>query len=330
MNNAKTVSFRTVGAPPKPGTKSADPKPVQGEVVDVDTVTGGGGMPAVAATVAYDPKNPTGGNAPVPYVPPSTDRQFSPDNLDDIFELRLPALNIVQGVGALSAAFTPGQIVLNKLLALADPPPKQPKDAPQVPIAVVLIGSRAPVFVQKLTNEEYGSNTPQARFPTERAVFEAGGTTDYGTAQSTGRPLFERLVSVLAIVRKPEDCEDLSQFPIVVKGADGKPELWGAAIIHFRGVQYNNAFTTILTARRTGTPFDLRTRNGQGGFHNRTLLAGTAVKTFQGGKSCFIWSFRDGGPANAEVVAEGYALIGQPSPIAGVTAPSQREEAPEN
>jgi len=325
MSDKKT-SFAKNPSQPRNVTPApvAEPMP---EMEGVTSVSGAG--PAVAAPA------PAENNLPVPYRAPSVpaeappSRAFSDTALDDIYELRLPAINIVQGVGALAAMFTAGALVLNKQLEIAAAPPKQLKPGQQPPfVEIVIIGARPVSYVQKATTEEFEAGAQMSRFSSEQEVVANGGTTDYGRSKRDSIPLYERMVSLLVLVKMPKDTQDTSLFPLTVEvpGADGKPvvEAWAPALLHLRGVQYNNAFTVLATARRVGSGIDLRK-----GYYRRIIQLFTWLKPFTGaaaGRSCYIAGFKDGGPSNEDVVAEGYALIGQASPYGGI-APSQRPDA---
>lgn len=320
MNNGK-VSFAKKPTTP---TVAAEPMPA---IAGVESVSGAG--PATTAAIT-----PAAAGVPAPYVPPTsavpapytpveanTQRMFSDTALDDLYELRLPALNIVQGVGELCQQFDAGSIVIDKTLPILPAPPKQVKLGTALPeIDLVIIGARPVVFVEKQAVFEAGA--PTQRFNTEAEVAAAGGTVDYNRAKRDGVPYYERLVTLLALVRKPDAVEDLSKFPFAIPTAKdpNKVEAWAPTILHLKGTQYTNGFTQLATARRTGAPIQLRK-----GYFTRVVRARTYYKAFQtAGHGCFLWTFSDGGPSDPNVVAEGFDLIGQPSPD-GTVAPSKRD-----
>ena len=312
MSNGK-VSF---AKKPAATTTAAEPMPA---IAGVESVSGAGPTPAPTAVPALVPAPA----ALVPHTPPeaANQRMFSDTALDDLYELRLPALNIVQGVGELCTQFDTGSIVIDKTLPILPAPPKQVKVGTALPeIDLVIIGARPVVFVEKQAQYEAGVATQ--RFNTEAEVAAAGGTVDYNRAKRDGIPYYERLVTLLALVRKPDAVEDLSKFPFAIPTTKdpNKVEAWAPVIIHLKGTQYTNGFTSLATARRTGAPIQLRK-----GYFTRVVRARTYYKSFPtAGHGCFLWAFSDGGPSDPNVVAEGFALIGQPSPD-GTVAPSMRD-----
>lgn len=310
---------KTTSVPAAPKTVAAEPMPA---IAGVESVSGAGPEPATqsALPVPYVPP----AAAPAPYSPPvaTNQRMFTDTALEDLYELRLPALNIVQGVGQLCQSFDAGAIVIDQTLEILPAPPKQLKPGVELPvIELVIIGARPVVFVEKQANYEPGVSTQ--RFSSEAEVNAAGGTTDYNRAKRDQIPYYERLVTLLALVKKPDSVEDLSKFPFAVPTAKdaNKVEAWAPVMLHLKGTQYTNGFTQLATSRRTGAPIQLR----KGGYSSRVVKAKTYYKSFQtAGHGCFLWAFSDGGPSDPNVVAEGFALIGQPSPD-GTVAPSLRD-----
>lgn len=292
-------------------TPAAEPMP---EIPGVESVTGAGPAPS-QVPAAYSPPP-----VPAPYQPEVPQRQFSDTSLDEAsFELRLPALNIVQGVGPLSETFIPGAIVIDRTLEILPSPKGRKPTDPKVSLNLTIVGARPVTFVEKQAT--YDPGTPTLRCNSEREVAELGGTLDYATHKRDGKPLFERMVTLLGLVEKPAHVEDLTKFPIGITLSDGKTVgAFAPILIHLRGVQYNNGFVPLSTARRSG--YGIQLRNG---YYTRVIRARTEVKPFQNGKSAYIWVFEDGGPSDKEVVAEAYALIGQPSPYGNV-AQSQRAD----
>lgn len=240
-----------------------------------DTGTSVAGL-ATPTTVAVVP------SAPVSTTPAS---RFSDDPEDiDFSQLTLPTLKIVQGVGELSAVFSPGQIIVvgkgDVLIPVADAPPKagQKGATPQKPVNIVLIAiSRNDRFSEKIPGGTRGR-----LFDTEKQVLDAGGTTNYEEGKATGKPYFERLATALLLVEKPEGLEDeTGTFGLE---ADGKK--YALVFWHLKGIGYTNAAKPLRTARRFGFL--------KPGYSSAVVELGTALKTY-GQNSAFIPTVRPGG-----------------------------------
>lgn len=213
-------------------------------------------------------------------VPATTPFSDSADEID-FSQIRLPKFKIVQGVGALSQAFSPGQVVIaasgDIIVPLNEAPPKTgaKNQGPQVPAEIIVVAVRSKDRYTEKT--EHGDDSKQGRLlNTEAEVFATGGTTNYDEAAATGKPLFRPMCSALILVRKPAELEDdTGLFTIDLFG--GK---WTLVVWDMVGVSYTNAAKTLRTARR----FTFLRRS----WAARRIGITTLHKSYQNGHAAFI------------------------------------------
>jgi hypothetical protein len=153
----------------------------------------------------------------------------------DQSDIKLPYLNIVQGVGDLSENFTPGQIVLAGEVALTEPPKKEGKGAI---IEMVIVWAKKQ-FIEKLP---YGTDERARIFDTEAGVVEAGLHLDW--IDNTPPPAGP-LLTALILVKKPEDCEEESAYFSLEYGKD----VYAPCMWRLQNTAYTRAAKTILTAK---------------------------------------------------------------------------------
>lgn len=160
---------------------------------------------------------------------------------DDII---LPRLNIVQGVGDLSAIFNPGELVLNQSLVIHVPANPVKKVAGTPPLNFTVIGFKRRQFVEKTVGGAMGN-----LFGTEQEVADNGGTLDYNEALRSGKTLYQRLATALLLIEKPEhiDDEDHVEFPNECEG-----KFYALALWSMKGTSYTNAAKLMFTARKLG------------------------------------------------------------------------------
>lgn len=168
---------------------------------------------------------------------------FSNEGLEGEFnkgDLKIPGLNLVQGVGPLSEFFTPGQVIYNGEEVIYTPPgPNQPVPAP-VKITVV----KARKFLQEKL--PYGSEVMPRRFNTEQ---EARGAGLYPLWEKNDAPkdagFFQPVLDCQVLIEG--DPEKNSSWPLEFEG-----KVYAMARWYIQSVAYNVAAKTILTATQLG------------------------------------------------------------------------------
>lgn len=213
----------TTGEAPAATTVAAPASPTPTAII---TVTPSPGVPAVIA--------PSG----VPATHTANNPGFYDDQNISASDLKLPRFNIVQKVGELSNIHTPGAIVLDGSLTLADAP-KQ--NAESSPVRFLVVGLQPKKLVEKVEGGLRGNV-----FDTDQQVVAAGGTLDYNEAKATQKPLYQTLITGLILIEKPANL-DPNSFPLDL---DGKQ--YCLALYSMKGTSYTNAAKHILTARKMG------------------------------------------------------------------------------
>ncbi len=271
--------------------------------------------PAPAAPVA--PAEPTvvgpppeaGTTTAVQVVAPAPVPAARTVTVDDdkiaLADVKIPALNIVQGVGDLSTLFTAGSIVYDQHIVLADSPPKPSETTkpPQVPVNLVLIGFRPTRWAEKVDGGDRGRILAS---PSD--VLAVGGTTVYDEAyQGSGKerklvkPYFTPLATALVLIEAPaglkleEPVENT--FPLAVDEAqpDGttKTRNFVIGFWHLRGTAHTAVAKPAKTARLFGP---LRS----GGYRSKWLSVSTVMKTFDGNVA-YIPAMKIGADTSPEV-----------------------------
>lgn len=253
--------------------------------------------PEDAATVAQFTADTTKANSlpavvPPPQPPARNDSRFSDDPEDiDFSQLALPTLKIVQGVGDLSLAFDPGQIVIvgkgDVTIPLADAPPKAGAKggAEQVQVNTVLIAiSRHDRYSEKLPGGVRGR-----LYNTETEVLNNGGTTNWDENKANpAKSYFERLATAILLVEKPAALEDETG----TFGFEAGGKQYALVVWHLKGISYTNAAKPLRTARRFGFL--------KAGYSSRVVKLGTALKSY-GTNSAYIPTVAPGGDTPEEL-----------------------------
>lgn len=262
------------------------------------------GVEEVTVVVEGTAPVPNPGTALAPIVPPESllpapNSANGPVIVDDdriaLADLKIPTLNIVQGVGDLVKAFEQGAIVFDKKHVLAGPPPKTPNGKPQAPITLVVIGFRPTRYAEKIQ----GGKGDGRILKTLADVAAVGGTTVYKEAyKGTGKdqvqlfPYFQPLATALVMVQAPSDLSGLvdpvdTVFPMTVERDGAESVRFGIAFWHLRGTGHTEAARPLKTARTLGV---LR---GAAGYKGRWITLGTGQKTY-GDNTTYIPKIRIG------------------------------------
>lgn len=184
------------------------------------------------------------------------------DDAISLGEIRLPALNIVQGVGDLMKTFDQGSFVFDQKLALTKPPAKGKLGSETTPpLQILVIGFRPTRWAEKVAGGARGRIVNS-----EDNVYAVGGSTDYksthdGAGNLTGA-YFERLATALILIRAPDQIiKDLEKepdqlaelFPYEVAPDPAKPtetQRFALAQWHLRGSAHSGAAVPLKTARK--------------------------------------------------------------------------------
>lgn len=155
----------------------------------------------------------------------------------DKSDIKMPRLALAQSIGPLSDDFTPGTIVLNKKVVVAEKGEK-----------VVLIPIRATKYFQE--DLEYGTENMPRRFNTAKEAVDAGLRAEW--SDEHGKPQVQPCLDVVLLIRgsnaAPEFCFEHN-------GERYALALWSLTSF----TAYKHAATTLLTARTLYLPsFDAR------------------------------------------------------------------------
>lgn len=210
-------------------------------------------------------------------VPAKPAASMLSDDAIQVADISLPVLNLVQGVGELSAIFDPGSIVFNKALVLAHAPAKGPGNESD-PIRILVLGFRPTRYAEQIKGGERGRI-----FNSEAAVFEAGGTTVWKEAFVDGEQVkdyFQALATAVILVEAPvSSADDEDTFPLSAPDNAGTVRRYGLALWHLRGTGFTNAAKPLKTARALSW---LRK-----GYPTKFVTVRTMLKTF-GSNRAFI------------------------------------------
>lgn len=283
--------------------------PVEPAPSGVVEITGVGGDPSpAAAPMGPPPPEPAVAVPATVPAPPPVPAPRGAINVDDdrilMADLKIPSLNIVQGVGDLCKAFTAGEIVFDKKHVLAKAPPKNPKtDAAQTPIRMVVLGFRPTRYAEKIDGGEQGRI-----LATLSDVERAGGTTVWNEAYSgrgkervQNKPYFQPLASALILIAAPEGVTKLGEddvdvvFPLALE-VDGKVvNRFAMAFWHLRGTAHTAVARPLKTHRISGV---LRCADG---YKSRWLEIGTEYKPYDDGHGAFLPTYRIAGPTEPRI-----------------------------
>lgn len=139
-------------------------------------------------------------------------------------EIRIPTLNIVQGVGDLADSFRSGAVVLNKETLLSDG---------GTPLGLTLLRCRK-FYVENLP---YGSEQRPALFDKLQDVLHAGGTLEW---LNDTPPTFQTVLQCQVLLERPEGAG--GEFPYSYAGEDYAMALWT-----LRGMAFSRVGRSLLT-----------------------------------------------------------------------------------
>ena len=245
------------------------------QTIDPTKLTSGGTVYQPGETV------PVGVPAVVPANGvPATSGFLLGDKLPGFDEIKLPRINIVQGIGELKDTFPQGAIVFNQSLVIYQPPVIEKatgnvKVAGTPPVNITVLGFRPTRFAEKVQGGR------GVIVNTEDEVRSQGGTTDYNEAKlkaASGMRLFEPLADAAILIRRPDTiADDDTIFTFEIGEHKYALGMWA-----MKGTSYTNAAKAVFfTARRTGC---LR----KAGYPSYSFNLSTRLKPFQNGNSCWI------------------------------------------
>jgi hypothetical protein len=214
--------------------------------VEVETVvTPVAGVTVETTTTAAAPAQPAQSQLPATIPSGGVARPLYVDDAEDNIDARdmvIPYLSIVQKVGETSNLFQGGTILLGSQssgqLVLADgPKPNQLSNA----IRLIVLGTRPKRYVEKVEGGARGD-----MFDTEQQVVAANGTTDYNEAKSSGKRLFQTLITALCLIEQTQGSDDMG-FPITIEG-----KRYALALYSMKGTSYTNAAKHFLSSKKIG------------------------------------------------------------------------------
>lgn len=193
-----------------------------------------------------------------PSVPQRGALSFADDDGGfDLSQIQIPRLNIVQGVGELSATHTPGEILLHRQLVL-----------PQ-PVEIVFVAFRPDQYSEKMEGNVQGR-----LFNTRAEVADCGGTLDYNVAKANKEvPLFQAMATAAVLIRQHSNIKDGSHFTHEIDGARYSFALWT-----MKGAAYTRGAKVVRTARALGVGLDLRKGYATGAYGLETKKEVFATK----------------------------------------------------
>lgn len=171
------------------------------------------------------------------------------DKLPTQKEIILPRLNIVQNIGDLKDAFSPGSLVYDKKVEIYTPPiirnGKIEREGTP-PVSLVVLGFYPTRYVEKIEGGGQGMIVD-----TEAAVRSNGGTLDYKEWEQNkknGMRRFEYLAEAMIAIKRPESFEnDGLVFTFEVGKEQYALGLWG-----LKGTAYTVAKRAFFTPRLIG------------------------------------------------------------------------------
>jgi hypothetical protein len=205
-------------------------------------------------------------------------RKFG-DFIPSFANMRLPRVNLVQGIGELSETFEPGQIVYKGATVLYDPGIKKPEDRTD-PLEVVILGMLPFRYVEK-RDGGHGEIVD-----TLEEVADLKGTIDWNEwnlKKAGGVLLFETLAEFILAIKQPKHLPKAVQsFPFKVDDARYALGIWG-----MKGSAFNNcAKVTIFPDRAMGCTREF-------GYPSHSYLASSRTKKFGNGKTSWIPSWKE-------------------------------------
>lgn len=242
-----------------------------GPVIDVPAVvsspSASGPLDLNAVTQAVHDSTPAGVAPFNPNGAPAAPRPLFTDDDSDIdwSDLRLPAINIAQGVGALGETYPPGSVILGQEHVLLLP--NEVKKSPQAGcVRFGVLAFRKTRWAEKIPGGEKGRIVGS-----REEVAAAGGTTDYDENARNGTPYYQELATALLLVQCPEDAEDDVKAVFPFEGPDGKKYV--LATWNMKGISFTNGAKALKTSRKIGYPVkSLKGRFIGGLVELRTLL----------------------------------------------------------
>lgn len=208
------------------------------------------------------------------------------DKLPSFDDIKLPRINIVQGIGELKDTFPQGAVVFNQAVVLFVPPVIDKttgniKVAGTPPANITILGFRPTRFVEKLSQAERSSGRQGIIVNTEAEVRAQGGTLDYREhklKEKDGMRLFEPLAEAVVLIRRPEaSADDNTVFTFDVDGAKYALALWG-----MKGTAYTAAAKSVFFTHRAIGCLQ------KGGYPSWSYNLSTRLKPFQNGNSCWV------------------------------------------
>jgi hypothetical protein len=202
------------------------------------------------------------------------------DKLPSFDDIKLPRMNIVQGIGELKDTFPQGAVVYNQATVLFVPPviEKQTGNiriAGTPPANITILGFRPTRFSEK------GFGIGGLIVNSEAEVRAQGGTLDYREhklKEKDGMRLFEPLAEAVVLIRRPEaSADDNTVFTFDVDGAKYALALWA-----MKGTAYTAAAKSVFFTHRAIGCLQ------KGGYPSWSYNLSTRLKPFQNGNSCWV------------------------------------------
>lgn len=253
--------------------------------VDFSKNGGAGSVPAPVIDVETKTESvPTAESLPAPAetlsVPATRASIVSKDDLPGFRDVKFPRLNIVQNLGELKNAFSPGEVVFGQQTVLFTPPEIDGKSGNVVkpgtpPVIITVLG-----ITQKRFGEIVVGGMGGVIVNSEADVRASGGTLDYKEwelKKNSGMKRFGPMNDLLVVIQRPECvANDGNVFGFEVDGHQYALALWTL----FK-TSYTEGYKSVLAFQRLAGVL-------KDGYPTHSFALSTREKSYPGNKLAWI------------------------------------------